>query len=119
MKLLSRQRHPGVVLVVLASVTRFHYAANFFHSRCVSPIRLLGTRALGVLTYLIASRIPPGLFVWLLGRSMVWSFGVFLLGRDADAQKTAVDFSIQLRCRADPPPRLSSWAVKLIGGWMG
>ena len=26
---------------------------------------------------------------------------------------------LQLRCRADPPPRLSSWAVKLIGGWMG
>ena len=66
----------------------------------------------------IASRIPPGLFVWLLGRLVVWSFGLFRLGRDADAQKTAVDFSLQLRCRADPPPRMSTWAVKLIGGWV-
>ena len=29
--------------------------------------------------YLIASRIPPGLFVWLLGRSVVWSFGFSVL----------------------------------------
>ena len=32
---------------------------------------------------------------------------LFRPGRDADTQETAVDFSIQLRCHADPPPRLS------------
>ena len=32
---------------------------------------------------------------------------LFRPGRDAGAQETAVDFSIQLRCHADPPPRLS------------
>ena len=64
--------------------------------------------------YPSASRIPPGLFVWLLGRSVVWSFGVFRLGRDADAQKTAVDFSIQLRCRADLPPRFERMNIQMV-----
>ena len=58
---------------------------------------------------------------YLYGCLVVWWFGRLVLsswngrGRAEDGRI----FSIQLRCRADPPARLRNWAVKLIGGWMG
>ena len=63
-------------------------------------------------------RLPNAALYRLYGTTQFWEHGI---GSATALESWSLDhgtLSLQWRCRAVPPPRLGTWAVKLIGALM-